>query len=140
MRFFRKKQEQSYFLGQELPVGQMDRYRFLDDTTVSILKTGRIRMLILASLFTLAFLIVLGRLFQQTILRRTLVFSPSFVLDSPYIPVSRADITDRNGVVLATSLPTVDLYVDASQITNPEQMTKDILRVFPDLNPKELLE
>ncbi|MBI1274067.1 MAG: penicillin-binding protein 2 [Alphaproteobacteria bacterium] len=51
----------------------------------------------------------------------------------------RADIVDRNGAVLATSLPTVSVCADAKHILDPEQATKQLLGVLPDLDEKELL-
>jgi cell division protein FtsI (penicillin-binding protein 3) len=52
----------------------------------------------------------------------------------------RADITDRNGVVLATSLPTVSLCADAKAITSPDEAEKQMMTVLPDLNAQKLGE
>ncbi|MBO7332241.1 MAG: penicillin-binding protein 2 [Alphaproteobacteria bacterium] len=140
MSFFKKKNEQTYPLGQELPLRQTERYYFLDEGTVSVLKTGRMRILFLCIGFTLLFLVIIVRLFQQTVLNRTLLKTPEFTLDENYIPVSRASIIDRCGNVLAISLPVSDLYVNASEVENPKEMAEDIVSVLPDLSVNEVYE
>lgn len=37
------------------------------------------------------------------------------------IKMNRADIVDRNGVLLATSLPSADLYVDSEKSKTPKR-------------------
>jgi cell division protein FtsI (penicillin-binding protein 3) len=55
-------------------------------------------------------------------------------------PINRADITDRNGTVLATSLPTVSLCADSKSVIDPAEAAKQLLGVLPDLNPQKLSE
>ena len=136
----RRKKTPYYYVGQEIPTSSNDRYRFLDKTTVSALKTGRFRMLLVAYLFLIAFAVLSVRLFEQTILKKNTVRPQHSLLVAGDLPVNRADIVDRNGTILATSLPTVDLYVDARDISNPEQMAQDILKILPTLDKEELLE
>ena len=59
----RRKKTPYYYVGQEIPTSSNDRYRFLDKTTVSSLKTGRFRMLLVAYLFLIAFAVLSERLF-----------------------------------------------------------------------------
>ncbi len=129
-----------YYVGREIPTTSNDRYRFLDKTTVSALKTGRFRMLLVAYLFLIAFAILSVRLFEQTILKKNTVLPRRPMLMAEDLPVNRADIVDRNGTILATSLPTVDLYVDARDIDDTRQMARDILRILPSLDKEDLLE
>src|SRR5213075_2397252 len=46
----------------------------------------------------------------------------------------RADIVDRNGVVLATSLTTASLYANPTQVQDPDQYAQVLNSVLPDLN------
>ncbi|MDD3370544.1 MAG: penicillin-binding protein 2 [Alphaproteobacteria bacterium] len=55
-------------------------------------------------------------------------------------PIARADITDRNGTVLATSLPTTSLCVDSRAIIDADEAAKKLLSALPDLNAKKLGE
>ncbi|MBN9565056.1 MAG: penicillin-binding protein 2 [Alphaproteobacteria bacterium] len=52
--------------------------------------------------------------------------------------VTRADILDRNGVVLATSLVTQSLYANPKVIMNPEEAARMLNKVFPDLSVQSL--
>ena len=49
-------------------------------------------------------------------------------------PAARADIVDRNGVLLASNLPTHALYVEPAKIFDREEAVAALGRVFPDLD------
>ena len=49
-------------------------------------------------------------------------------------PAARADIVDRNGVLLASNLPTHALYVEPGKIFDREEALAALGRVFPDLD------
>lgn len=97
-----------------------------------VLETGHTRLMLGAGLFCVAFLVIAVRLAMVTLLPGD--------DDSP-APVAkvassrRADIVDRNGVVLATSLSTASLYANPKQITEPEIVAKQLNTILPDLNP-----
>ncbi|MGN1091453.1 MAG: peptidoglycan D,D-transpeptidase FtsI family protein [Alphaproteobacteria bacterium] len=137
--FFSRKKEETYPIGQEIPLKRSDNYRFLDSITVHALKTGRTRMMILAYTFLLLFGIVEARLFEQTIIRYTERKHHEIKL-TIHEPVKRADITDRNGILLATSLPIVDLYVDARYMPDADEVANALMNIFPDLKKDELLK
>lgn len=50
----------------------------------------------------------------------------------------RADIVDRNGVLLATSLKTASLFADPVRLNDPEGAARDLAELFPDLSFEEL--
>ena len=52
----------------------------------------------------------------------------------------RADITDRNGVLLATSLPTAGLYANPREITYPDQVARKLVELFPEMDLGALTE
>ncbi len=52
----------------------------------------------------------------------------------------RADIVDRNGTLLATSLPTTSLCVDSRFVLDPDEATKQLLTVLQHPNPQKLSE
>src|SRR5579862_7780819 len=77
----------------------------LDGAAKKALETGRSRLLIGALVFGLAFLVIIGRLADVSLLQD--VSEPRLADQAPVPPVAeRADIIDRNGIVLATSLAT----------------------------------
>ncbi len=43
-------------------------------------------------------------------------------------------ITDRNGKILAISLPTVDLFADPRQVIDPAADARKLKSVLPDLD------
>lgn len=51
----------------------------------------------------------------------------------------RADIVDRNGVVLATNLATTALYAQPPLMVDPETAANSLADIFPDLDRKRLV-
>lgn len=54
-------------------------------------------------------------------------------------PVKRADILDRNGEIIATSLPTVNLYANTKQIKNAEDVAEKLNLIFPEITYEDFL-
>lgn len=52
----------------------------------------------------------------------------------------RADIVDRNGVLLATSLKTASLYADSKDILDPVDTAQKLTKIFPELTYGETLK
>ncbi len=107
----------------------------LEGVHARALETARNRILVAAMLLLFAFVAVACRLIALT------AFSPpglrEFAARSAW-EVSRADIVDRNGVVLATSLPTASLYADPSEVMDLEETVSGLASVFPDLDRQTL--
>jgi cell division protein FtsI (penicillin-binding protein 3) len=109
----------------------------LDGATKKALETGRNRLLVGALLFALAFLAIVGRLVDVSLLQD--VSEPRLADQGPVAPVAeRADIVDRNGVVLATSLATFSLFANPSQVLDADEAAKELAGVLPDLSQPEL--
>lgn len=54
------------------------------------------------------------------------------------ISALRADITDRNGRILATNLSTHALYVQTKQMIDPGRVARELAVIFPDMNAADL--
>ena len=54
--------------------------------------------------------------------------------------IRRADITDRNGTILATSLNTHNLYKKGKDIENPEEIASELADIIPDLSYNSILK
>ena len=54
-------------------------------------------------------------------------------------PITRADIVDRNGTVLATSLPTVNLYAKPKLIRDKEAVASKLSEFIPDMLYEDIL-
>jgi cell division protein FtsI (penicillin-binding protein 3) len=113
----------------------------LDGVTSRALETGRVRLLATAGIFLLAYTIIAFRMVDIAVIDR----GPPKVKPAPeaareQVEMERADIVDRNGVVLATSLPTMSLYAKAHEISDPADATEKLLGVLPDLERADTME
>ena len=54
-------------------------------------------------------------------------------------PVARATVTDRNGEILAVSLPLTALYANPRQIEKPAEVADRLRRVLPQLDRERLI-
>ncbi|XP_022778919.1 uncharacterized protein LOC111320530, partial [Stylophora pistillata] len=52
--------------------------------------------------------------------------------------VSRANIIDRNGVILATSVTTSSLYADARLVTDGKRIARKLVKILPELNEENM--
>ena len=140
VRFF-KKSGTFYGLGQEIPLP--DRISLADKKSSDSLESGKNRLLCTMALFFCAFSVINVRLVALTVLNAPAHEHVKQDENKTYaleLKMNRADIVDRNGVLLATSLPSADLYVDAEKIKNPETIATALSETLPDLQYKPLLK
>ncbi|MFA5593514.1 MAG: penicillin-binding protein 2 [Micavibrio sp.] len=111
----------------------------------SALDMARGRLMLLSLFFILAYIIVAARIVDLSLIQGELKKDEKTVSYLEAEPVRkneirRADILDRNGVILARSLKTASLYADPALITEPKKVAEDIVRIFPDLPYGEILQ
>ncbi len=136
---FSRKKERFYYPGVEIPVRSSDRYRCLDAVTIGVLKKARWRINWLIIGFSVCFLTILGKLFFLTIVNyQERDFNPS-VLRVDF-EMERKNILDRNGVLLATGVPTVDLSVNPRKVKKPEEVARRVAAVLPDMSYQSVYE
>ncbi|MCY4333093.1 MAG: penicillin-binding protein 2 [Litoreibacter sp.] len=95
------------------------------------------RLLFTAVLFLAGFSVVGIRM---TALASSEPVEPRASASSASIVAQRANITDRNGRVLATNLITNSLYAQPKRMIEPERAAKELAAIFPELKEDELLE
>ncbi|HEX6094270.1 MAG TPA: penicillin-binding protein 2, partial [Dongiaceae bacterium] len=95
------------------------------------LEVSHSRVLLGASLFAVVFLVIAARLVAVTLLPDG---AEAAMVPQAKVKTDRADIVDRNGVVLATSLTTASLYANPSQVQEPDETAQMLNSVLPDLN------
>jgi cell division protein FtsI (penicillin-binding protein 3) len=110
---------------------------FLEGCSAQTLETGRTRLLAAGVVFAMAFLLVGWRLVDIA------SFSagggePRIAAAPATLHSGRADIVDRNGIVLATSLPTASLYANAKHVRDPDAAAARLVEVLPDLSRTEV--
>jgi cell division protein FtsI (penicillin-binding protein 3) len=64
---------------------------------------------------------------------------PRFQPAIPPVVFPRQSIRDRNGVILAASVPTRSLYVRPYEINNQTEVVQKIIKLFPDLSANYVL-
>jgi cell division protein FtsI (penicillin-binding protein 3) len=103
------------------------------------MEKARKRMVIGAIAFAGLYAVLALRLTYATIIRP--VLPTQAVLDAmqPQLDImppapDRANITDRNGTILAVSLPGAQLYADPKQVTDPVQAAQQLGGVLPGLD------
>lgn len=109
------------------------------------IETGRTRLLVLGGLFFLAFALVGGRLVDVTLLKAAGDPKRSAAKAAAGDPDSgrehfRGEIVDAKGELLATNLVTWSLYADPKMILDPAVMAARLVRLFPELDRKDLAE
>lgn len=112
----------------------------------SALDMARGRLMMLSLFFILAYLIVAARVVDLTIIQGELKKGEetvSYLEAEPVKPkkTHRADILDRNGVILARTLKTSSLYADPLIIgKNAETVARDLVGIFPEMTYGETLK
>jgi len=95
------------------------------------------RLLVLGAFFLCAFLLVALRMGQLA------AGAPSEVRGSATgdaITYQRADITDRNGRILATNISTHSLYAQPALMADKSRAARSLARIFDDLDEAKMLE
>jgi cell division protein FtsI (penicillin-binding protein 3) len=100
--------------------------------------TARGRTFILSMMFVAGFVGLSGRAIQIGLFRPVDEAATAARADATP-PSKRADIVDRNGQLLATSLVAHSLYADPKRIWDPVETAKALRTVFPELNEAELV-
>ncbi len=104
------------------------------------LEMGRSRLLVAGALIMMAFAAISVRLVDLMVLggaEQALITRERMTIKAP---VSRANITDRNGVLVATSLPTASLYVDAVMVQDATGAASKLVSVLTELDRDDVLE
>ena len=97
------------------------------------------RMVVGAGLFALLYAVLALRLTYATIIHPVLPTQAVLnamqpVLDVTPPPPGRASITDRNGTILAVSLPGAELFADPKQVTDPVDAAEKLGAMLPGLD------
>ena len=95
----------------------------------AVSKTTVRRLYIVLTIILISYFIILFRLIDVSIMHDDDTMSLKTFINSKYI-TSRGVIYDRNGLVLATNLPTKSMYVRPEQITDPKKVASAIAQVI----------
>jgi cell division protein FtsI (penicillin-binding protein 3) len=110
----------------------------LTGNTAAALEVGRTRLLVAGMVFAMAFTVVGARLVDLALWSTPDTRREARSAAPAEYATGRADIVDRNGIVLATSVPTASLYADPRLIRDPARAASALVGVLPDLSPGEV--
>ncbi|KAA0598364.1 cell division protein FtsI (penicillin-binding protein 3) [Azospirillum lipoferum] len=103
------------------------------------LEQSRYRLMVTAAVVTTVFTAISVKLAMATLLAGGGEPRPHVALEIGETTTNRADITDRNGNLLATSLVTQSLYADPKLVSRPEEAAQKLVSALPDLDYKDVL-
>lgn len=144
---FSKRQDERFYLpGQEIKISRSAMSRKSYMTESDNVLTCRQRTLFALFCFSLIYAVLCFRVsyvcLGHGINIDTAIAQEEFA-DEDVIrfknPVKRADILDRNGEIIATSLPTVNLYANTKQIKNAQDVAEKLNFIFPDISYETFL-
>ncbi len=107
----------------------------------SIFDLARGRLSVLATVFIILYIVVAARVVDLSVMQGTLLQikeTQTAEIKEASVPL-RADIYDRNGFMLATTLKTKSLFVNASVIQNPQAVLKELNKIIPGLPQEKTL-
>jgi cell division protein FtsI (penicillin-binding protein 3) len=103
-------------------------------------ETARQRLVIASAIFSLIFLAVALRMSYVSLLREGGEPTERVAARGGSIQAERADIVDRNGVVLATSVPVESAFINPRLVLDPQEAARKIATALPELKYQELRE
>lgn len=117
----------------------------IDGSKRSALDMAHGRIVLLSAAFACLYLVVGVRVMDLTILQGELPRLTGTVVERPLEPeqkktAMRSDITDRNGVLLATSLETASLFADPALIKDPVRAAEALSKAIPGIVYGDALE
>jgi len=110
----------------------------LEGVAAQALETGRTRLLVAGVVFALAFAVIGWRLLDIAVLTQGFEPRIAAIGHAPGLAAGRADIVDRNGIVLAATLPAASLYADPHQIQDAATAARRLATVLPELSEGEI--
>lgn len=102
------------------------------------IETGRNRLMVAGALFTAAFAVIGVRVVDVSLFSENAEprYTRSVTKDEKF--TGRADIVDRNGILMATSLSTASLFANPRLVLDPEQAALRLSKALPDINVKTI--
>ena len=104
------------------------------------IEVARTRLLVAGVVFALCFGVLGVRILGLAITEDVEVAQSTTGREAGTLGLARADIVDRNGMLLATNLPTVSLYVDQTKVIDPAADADKLRTVLPEYSRETLVK
>ncbi|MEZ5814931.1 MAG: penicillin-binding protein 2 [Alphaproteobacteria bacterium] len=120
----------------------------LEGERSSALDLARGRLVIMSGFFILVYMVFVVRAFDLAVIQGRPTARDDGRIAAQNLPgelaprpgIRRADIADRNGVLLATTLKTAALFADPYLIADAQEAAKKLVQIFPDLKYGDVLQ
>jgi cell division protein FtsI (penicillin-binding protein 3) len=103
-------------------------------------ETARQRLVIASGLFAVMFVAIALRMGYVSLLRDGAEPTQRVAARGGSIQSERADIVDRNGAVLATSVPVMSAFVNPHLLLDPPEAARKIVAVLPEFKYEDMKE
>lgn len=133
-RLFRRKQ-----VGNAPLAPLIRNHRIGVNVAGDTIEVARNRLTLGAGIFALAFAVIGLRLVDLSLLRDGAEPRLAMAAAGGALSMERAEIVDRNGIVLATSIPTASLYANPHLVQEPADAARRLAKVLPGTTEAELL-
>ena len=114
-----------------------DKIRIEGDRKTAV-ETGRNRLIVAGAVFAAAFALIAVRVVYVSVLNESAEPSLTRSVAKDERSTGRAEIVDRNGVLMATSLRTASLYANPRLVLDPEQAASRLATVLPDIDRADI--
>ena len=114
------------------------KYFHVDDTDRPAVRLARQRLMVGAGLYLLACCVIALRLMDLAMFPEE-TGSIRHRASAGSVEPLRADIVDRNGVLLATQLRTASIYADPKTVHDPEDTADKIISIIPEIDRERLV-
>ncbi|MFO1086334.1 MAG: penicillin-binding protein 2 [Reyranellaceae bacterium] len=139
MKFWRKKASPEPAAAANAAAGA--RYGSPQDRLKGdVQETARQRLVVASAIFAMVFAAVGLRMSYVSLLRDGAEPTQRVAARGGSIQAERADIVDRNGAVLATSVPVMSAFVNPRLLLDPQDAARKIVGALPDLKYQEVLD
>lgn len=120
---------------------QLDPERIrVESSRRQALEMGRTRLMVTGVILAMAFAALGVRLGELTAFGTPANVKLASASPHNAMVVARADIRDRNGIVIASSLPTQSLYADPSDVIDPQEAAEKLSKTLGTITPASVLE
>lgn len=140
------KRSRNYTLPFNTQKNMANNVMFTENQNTHAIKVCKNRMLVAIFMFAFVYVTIIAKIFYLCTINGIVIpsFEDTHIEEEVHntLPISRADIIDRNGTIIATSLPTVTLQVESSKpkIKNVEEVAEKLSYIFPDLSYNDILK
>lgn len=106
----------------------------------NVIEAGRSRLFVAGAVFAIAFMVVSIKLVDASLYdpARPMRMAAAFAGETPVAPVLRADLVDRRGDLVATSLPVASLCARPKQVRDASAAAHAIAFILPNSNAATL--